>query len=133
MVVLQGDSEAVIRGCSVKKVALRNFPKFTGLRPATLLKRSLWHRCFPVNFAKFRDSSRQQLTWCFTWLIDPITEICHSWVEEAATGSVLKKFTKFIGKHLCLSLFFNKVQASDLQLYLKRDSIKDVFLRTPFL
>ena len=23
------------------------------LRPATLLKRSLWHRCFPVNFAKF--------------------------------------------------------------------------------
>ena len=23
------------------------------LRPATLLKRRLWHRCFPVNFAKF--------------------------------------------------------------------------------
>ena len=22
-------------------------------RPATLLKKSLWHRCFPVNFAKF--------------------------------------------------------------------------------
>ena len=21
--------------------------------PATLLKKSLWHRCFPVNFAKF--------------------------------------------------------------------------------
>ena len=21
--------------------------------PATLLKRGLWHRCFPVNFAKF--------------------------------------------------------------------------------
>ena len=25
----------------------------TGLRPATLLKKRLWHRCFPVNFAKF--------------------------------------------------------------------------------
>ena len=25
----------------------------TGLRPVTLLKRRLWHRCFPVNFAKF--------------------------------------------------------------------------------
>ena len=27
--------------------------KVTGLRPATLLKKSLWHKCFPVNFAKF--------------------------------------------------------------------------------
>ena len=54
------------RRCSVKKGVLRNFAKFTGkhlclrlffnkvagLRPATL-KKSLWHRCFPVNFAKF--------------------------------------------------------------------------------
>ena len=24
-----------------------------GLRPATLLKKRLWHRCFPVNFVKF--------------------------------------------------------------------------------
>ena len=46
---------------------LRNFKKFTGkhlcqslffnkvagLRPATLLKKRLWHRCFPVNFVKF--------------------------------------------------------------------------------
>ena len=50
-----------------KKGVLSNFTKFTGkhlcqrlffnkvagLRPATLLKRSLWHRCFPVNFVKF--------------------------------------------------------------------------------
>ena len=50
-----------------KKGALRNFAKFTGkhlcqslffnkvagLRPATLLKKRLWHRYFPVNFAKF--------------------------------------------------------------------------------
>ena len=50
-----------------KKGVLRNFAKFTGkylchnlifnkvadLRPATLLKKSLWHRCLPVNFAKF--------------------------------------------------------------------------------
>ena len=46
---------------------LRNFEKFTeknlcqsllfnkvaGLRPATLFKKRPWHRCFPVNFAKF--------------------------------------------------------------------------------
>ena len=49
-----------------KKVFLRNFAKFTGKhlgqslffnkvagRPATLLKKRLWPRCFPVNFAKF--------------------------------------------------------------------------------
>ena len=50
-----------------KKGVLRNFTKFTGkhqcqslffnkvaaLRPATLLKKRLWHWCFPVNFAKF--------------------------------------------------------------------------------
>ena len=29
------------------------FNKVSGLRPATVLKKRLWHRCFPVNFAKF--------------------------------------------------------------------------------
>ena len=29
------------------------FNKVAGLMPATLLKKRLWHRCFPVNFAKF--------------------------------------------------------------------------------
>ena len=51
------------RRCSVRKGVLRNvtisavpeslFNKVAGLRPATLLKKRLWHRCFPVNFAKF--------------------------------------------------------------------------------
>ena len=27
--------------------------KVAGLRPATLLKKILWHRCFPVNFVIF--------------------------------------------------------------------------------
>ena len=29
------------------------FNKVSGLRPPTLLKRRLWHRCFPVNIVKF--------------------------------------------------------------------------------
>ena len=29
------------------------FSKVTVLRPATLSKRRLWHKCFPVNFSKF--------------------------------------------------------------------------------
>ena len=50
-----------------RKGVLRNFEKFTGkhlcqslffnkvasLRPATLLRKRFWHRCFPVNFAEF--------------------------------------------------------------------------------
>ena len=50
--------------CSVRKSVLRNFAKFTGkhlcqglffnkvtsLRLATLLKKRIWHRCFPVHF-----------------------------------------------------------------------------------
>ena len=50
-----------------EKGFLRNFAKFTGrhlcqsflfnkvagLKPATLFKKRLWRRCFPVNFAKF--------------------------------------------------------------------------------
>ena len=56
--------------CSVTKVVLRNFAKFTGkhlcqclmCQPATLLKKRLWHRCFPVNFAKFLRTSFSQNT-----------------------------------------------------------------------
>ena len=29
------------------------YNKVAGLRPATLSKKRLWHRCFPENFAKF--------------------------------------------------------------------------------
>ena len=47
--------------CSMKKGDLRNITKLTekhlcqGLFfiAATLLKKRLWHRCFPVNFMKF--------------------------------------------------------------------------------
>ena len=60
----------------MKKGILKNFAKFTGkhlcqslfftkvadLRPATLLKKRLWHRYFPVNFAKFLKTSFLQNT-----------------------------------------------------------------------
>ena len=55
------------RTCSVRKDVLRNFAKLlekhlgqslflnkvAGLRSVTLLKKRLWQRCFPVNFATF--------------------------------------------------------------------------------
>ena len=41
---------------------------------------------------------------------------------------VLKNFTKFTGKHLCQSLFFNKVAGLRPATLLKRDCGADVFL-----
>ena len=51
------------RRCPLKKGVLKNFTKFTcasvfpgnllQAAPATLLKNTLCHRCFPMNFAKF--------------------------------------------------------------------------------
>ena len=64
------------RRFSGRKGVLRNFAKFTGkhlchsfffnkaagLRRATLLKKRLWDRCFPVNFAKFATTPFYQNT-----------------------------------------------------------------------
>ena len=41
-----------------EKGVLRNI----GLRPATLLKKRLWHRCFPTNFVKFLRTPFSQNT-----------------------------------------------------------------------
>ena len=75
-------TEAVVRRCSLKKVFLKTsqnsqggkllcqrlfLNKVSGLRPATLLKKRLWHRCFPVNFAKF--SRRPFYTERLRWLL----------------------------------------------------------------
>ena len=67
MLAFASNSRSNHQRYSVKQGALRNFTKFTGkhlcqslffnkvagLRPATLLKKRLWHRRFPVNFVKF--------------------------------------------------------------------------------
>ena len=65
-----------------EKGVLRNFAKFTGKHlcqglffnkvapPATVLKKRLWHRCFPVNFAKFLRASffTEHLWWLLLML-----------------------------------------------------------------
>ena len=40
-----------------------------GRAPATLLKKRLWHRCFPVNFAKFLTTPffTEHLWWLLLW------------------------------------------------------------------
>ena len=75
-------AKVAARGVLWKKVVvLRNFAKFSwkhlceipflnkvaSLRPATLFKKRLWHRCFHVNFAKFLRTPF--LTEHFWWLL----------------------------------------------------------------
>ena len=43
------------------------FNEVAVLRPATLLKKRLWHSCFPVNFVKFQKTTFLQNT--FVWLL----------------------------------------------------------------
>ena len=55
-------SEAVAWRCSVKKILLEilkaTVPEsFLTKLPATLSKKRLWHKCFPVNFAKFLQNT----------------------------------------------------------------------------
>ena len=73
-----------------KKDVLRNFSKFTEKhlfqsllfnkvagQPRTLLKKRLWHRCFPVNFAKFSKTAflTEHLRWLLLNLVWPGSEL----------------------------------------------------------
>ena len=69
-----------------KKDVLRNLAKFTGkhlcqsllfkkvagIKPSTLLNKRIWHRCFPVNFAKFLRTP------FLVWTRIEQTKICES-------------------------------------------------------
>ena len=51
--------------CFVRKGVLRNFAKFTGkhlCQSLFLIKLQAWHRCFPVNFAKFLRTPFHRIT-----------------------------------------------------------------------
>ena len=47
------------------------FNKVACLRPATLLKKGLWYRCFPVNFANFIRILFLQNTFGWLFLLKP--------------------------------------------------------------
>ena len=76
-ITIQRATRSSHQRCSVRKGVLRNFEKLkrkhlcqilfynkvAGPEPATLLKKRLWHRYFPMNFAKF---PRTPLNDCFS-------------------------------------------------------------------
>ena len=86
-----------------KKGVLKDIAKFTGeqlhqrlflnkvagLRPATLFKKRLWHRCFPVNFAKFlRTPFSQNTSWRL--LLNQVTNL-------KSLGFTQKKIANLLG------------------------------------
>ena len=93
--------------CSLRKGILRNFAKFTrkhlnqspfsnrtaGLRPATLLKKILWYRYFPVNFGKILRTPffTEQL-----WTTASETTTKFSWLESMSSIEEDYSFTLVI-------------------------------------
>ena len=92
---------------SMKKCVLRNFTKFAGKhlcqsiffnkKLGTLLKKRLWHRCFPVNFAKFlRTSFIKEHLW---WLLLKILTISAVQVFSPEPFSTVVSFSRIISIH----------------------------------
>ena len=82
------------------------FSKVAGLRPAVLLKKKLWHRCFPVNFAKFLrtpflQNTSGRLLLCFMafsdWEFLPqrFKNICYWKIDCGKHYRLSKYFIKF--------------------------------------
>ena len=70
-------------------------------------------------------SQRGKKTWARYWLIRLDRS---SRPEVVCKKGVLGNFTKFIGKHPCQSLLFNKVAGLGMKKKKKRDCGTDVFL-----
>ena len=142
-----------------KKGVLTNFTKLTGkhrcqsfffckshlfLRPATLLKQRLWHRCFPVNFAKFLRTPF--LTEHLRWLLlneeilnkdtkYDVENICHEFPDLRMSSS-----SQLICHQVSNQLMYRSSHrwcSLDLQYYQKRPQHRHFpvniakFLRTP--
>ena len=92
-----------------------------GLRPATLLKKILRHRCFPVNFAKFLRTSF--FTEQFRWMLLPFAFFINYllWSCSASRNAVKVFFKGVLVKRIQHSskwrLILTKLYLN--QLYLK--------------
>ena len=101
------------------------FDKVAGLRPATLLKKRLWHRCSPVNFVKFlrTPSLKNNSGGCF-YISVSLKRVYTSLDYE----HVFCENIKYSQKNTCHGVPFFKVAVIGLKLYYKSKSIANVYL-----
>ena len=97
-----------------------HFKKVAGLKACNFIKKRLQHRCFPVRFEKFLRTPffTENLWWLLlitNWSLRISKDSTHR--RCSVKKGDLRNFAKFAGKHLCQSLFFNKVAGLSLQLY----------------
>ena len=87
--------------------------------PATLLKKRLWHRCFPVTVSLFVFLKNEQ---------KQPTNVFYK-------KRCFKNFAKFAAKQLCHGLFFNNVAGLDsgtsVFLWILRNFSEHLFHGTP--
>ena len=113
-----------------KKGVLKNFPKFTvkhlcqslffnkvaRLRPPTLLKKRLWHRCFTVNFGKFLRTPLfiKQLWWLLLKIVMSVISNRFCFTRRTEKRQNCPSSSKNIFKShrlLCVFTIFSKIFA----------------------
>ena len=132
-----------------KKGVLRNFAKFTGkhlcqslffnkvagLRSTTLLKKGLWHKCFPVNFVKFLSTR----TWKKRFLPPKIDKLTFAYVqthnsfESSHRQNQDKYFTGIKYSYALRNILRVKETFSNLKKYMSEVSFERHSLSTKVL
>ena len=97
-------TEGVVRRCFYKESVLRNFTKFTGLRPATLLKKETLAQVFSCGFCEISKNTflhRTPLVAASVFMNDLIKDL-HSKVAM----DKIKKAAKHVAATLLLFCFY---------------------------
>ena len=97
-------TEEVVRRCFYKEGVLRNFTKFTGLRPATLLKKETLAQVFSCGFCEISKNTflhRTPLVAASVFMNDLIKDL-HSKVAM----DKIKKAAKHVAATLLLFCFY---------------------------
>ena len=107
------------------------FNKVAGLRPATLLKKRLWHRCFPMNFEKFQRTPFLQNTSrrLPLMIIDDTTTVIRS---RLGKQMFFKKSEKKLSKLQKIYINVHKQPKDELTeaVALKNELLRELFLIT---
>ena len=136
--MLSVGTEAAVHRGSIKKMFFKNFAKFTGkqiyrifffdkvagLQAATLSKKRLPCKCFPVNFDKFLrtpfllNTSRRLFLSTPRILLKPHKEAVRTWSSNLQIScEITWKYNKLLERNQWKSFFYVKLQAYSLQFY----------------